>query len=307
MTETPPPRRALATFLRRPGTERPADPAAPAELPAVTALEPEAPADPAAAPIPAGLAEGSGEQSAAETAQAPATAETAAAEADTDAQMSDLASPAGPMAPGGDTARAEASNDAPLQPAAAADDNAAWRATELPIVASTAAPTFARKHARAPSQRAPLWQWLALAALALLLGLQILLADRARLAADAGWRPTLSALCGVFGCTLPPWHEPAAFSMLDRDVRPAPNENGALRIQASFRNDARWAQAWPWLQLSLSDADGRVIGTRVFAPAEYLGHPPEDPDLLAPGQSARIDFRVREPAAGTAAFNFDFR
>jgi len=299
MTETPPPRRALATFLRRPGSERPAV-ATPGEPPATSAVETEDAEEPAAA---VGQAPGPGDEGIATTEPQSSTAGAAATEAE--AAPADLASPEVPHA--SDEAHAEPTNDHAQLPPAAAADTATWRAAELPVVPSTAAPTFARKRARAPSQRAPLWQWAALTTLVLLLALQILLADRARLAADAAWRPTLSALCGVFGCTLPPWHEPAAFTMLDREVRPAPNENGALRIQASFRNDARWAQAWPWLQLSLSDADGRVIGTRVFAPAEYLGHPPEGPDLLAPGQSARIDFRVREPAAGTAAFNFDFR
>jgi hypothetical protein len=182
-----------------------------------------------------------------------------------------------------------------------------WSTTELPVVPATATPTFARSRTRAPSLRAPVWQWCALASLALVLVLQILIADRARLASQARWRPMVESLCGVLGCTLPPWHEPSAFSMLDREVRPVANQTGQLRIQASFRNDARWAQSWPWLQLSLSDADGRVIGTRVFAPTEYLGRVPAPADLLTPGQSARIDFRVREPAAGTAAFSFEFR
>lgn len=297
MTETPPPRRALATFLRRPGAERPAD-APPAEPPGSAAVEPEASASPA--PV-AGQAEISGE------AEAAAAAQPSQAAPEAESESVDVTASESPAAPAAYATEAATTHDTAFPPAASPADAATWRASELPVMPSAPAPTFARKRSRAPSQRAPLWQWAALAALAVLLALQILLADRARLSADAGWRPALSALCGVFGCALPPWHEPAAFTMLDREVRPAPDESGALRIQASFRNDARWAQAWPWLQLSLSDADGRVIGTRVFAPAEYLGHPPEGPDLLAPGQSARIDFRVREPAAGTAAFNFDFR
>lgn len=154
---------------------------------------------------------------------------------------------------------------------------------------------------------APRWQWPVLVALALLLVVQVLLADRQRLAADPTWRPLLSSLCGALRCSLPPWHQPSAFTMLDRDVRPATDASGVLQIQASFRNDARWAQAWPHLELSLSDADGRVIGSRVFAPGDYLGADAVVGDTLAPGQSARIAFRVREPAAGTAAFNFEFR
>ncbi|WP_295571767.1 DUF3426 domain-containing protein [Stenotrophomonas maltophilia] len=160
----------------------------------------------------------------------------------------------------------------------------------------------------APRSRAlptPRWYWLLVAALALLLVVQSVLADRARLAADAANRAWLGPLCSVLHCSLPAWHEPAAFTMTSREIRPLPGQPGVLQVQASIRNDARWAQAWPDLRLSLSDADGRVIGSGVFTPAQYLGENPAAA-MLEPGQSARIAFRVQEPAASTVAFTFDF-
>ena len=172
-------------------------------------------------------------------------------------------------------------------------------------LAETAAPSFlASSPPTAP--RTPRWQWLALLALSLLLGLQILLADRARLALDAGWRPLLSGVCGMFGCDLPPWREPQAFAMLSRDVRPAPDAPGILLVQATFRNDARWSQAWPVLYLALSDADGRTVGARAFTAGEYLGKTAAQ-DGLAPGQSAQIALRLHEPATPAVAFSFEFR
>ncbi|KAF1015064.1 MAG: hypothetical protein GAK31_02552 [Stenotrophomonas maltophilia] len=157
-------------------------------------------------------------------------------------------------------------------------------------------------------------------ALELLLVLQIILADRARWAADAGSRPWVAALCGVLRCSLPAWHEPTAFTMTSRDIRPLPGHPGVLQVQASIRNDAHWAQAWPDLRLALSDADGRVIGVGVFTPSQYLAGADDtatqehavlkqassEQAVLEPGQSARIAFRVREPAASTDAFTFDF-
>jgi len=149
------------------------------------------------------------------------------------------------------------------------------------------------------------WQWAALVVLTLALVLQILLADRARLAADAQWRPVLESLCNLFGCSLPTWREPDAFTMLSRDVRPAPDVPGALLVQATFRNDARWKQQWPVMRLSLSDADGRVVGARAFDPSEYLG-PTITQGTLAPGQSAQVMLQVRELQASVVAFSFDF-
>lgn len=145
----------------------------------------------------------------------------------------------------------------------------------------------------------------AIAALALLLALQIVLADRERLAADARWRPLVAATCGALGCEVPPWREPSAFVLVAREVRPHPDAGDALRVRASFRNDARWPQAWPRLLLTLSDVDGRAVAARAFEPDEYLGSAPGAP--MAPGQSADIALDIHEPSAATVSYAFDFR
>lgn len=196
---------------------------------------------------------------------------------------------------------------------AADDDNADADAETVTEAVTEAAPAAADPRPASPPstlavrKRHSLWErlrWPLIALLALLLALQMLLADRARLATDPDWRPVLESLCGALGCALPPWHEPGAFTMLDRQVRPAA-QAGVLRVDATFRNDARWAQDWPALQLALSDADGRVVGSQVFAPADYLGAAPAP--QLSPGQSAQVSFLVQEPATGTVAFSFEFR
>lgn len=142
--------------------------------------------------------------------------------------------------------------------------------------------------------------------LALLLLLQSLLSDRTRLAADARWRPLMTVLCNALPCTLPPWREPAAITLLERDVRPDPHRPGVLHVSAGFRNDARWSQPWPALLLTLSDADGRVAGARAFRPDEYLVGPATK-NGLASGQSAKVSFDVMEPTRDVVAFSFDFR
>ncbi len=168
-----------------------------------------------------------------------------------------------------------------------------------------ATPSFARARQAAPA-RPHNWRGpVAIAALLLVLALQLLLAQRAELAMQANWRPVVAAVCSVLRCELPPWHEPAAFTMLDRNVQPKPGMAGVLAVSASFRNDARWPQPWPTLVLSLSDVDGRQVGQRAFAPAEYRGH--ATADLLAPGQSATVQLDVIEPAPRIVAFTFDFR
>jgi hypothetical protein len=209
-------------------------------------------------------------------------------------------------------------------PTAAADRNAAPAGTAPEDEAATAAagpdtspgtapakplkrvaPSFARRLARAPKRATPRRLWALVAGLALLAAVQIVLADRARLAADARWRPLLVSLCAVVHCTLPPWREPTAFIMLGRNVRQHPYMPGALRVDATFRNNARWPQPWPELVLTLSDVDGRALGMRTFSPQEYLGKVTQKE--IASGQSAAIRMEVMEPAPGVVSFSFDFR
>ena len=144
-----------------------------------------------------------------------------------------------------------------------------------------------------------------LVALVLLLAGQLFFGERATLAAQAQWRPLVAAACDAIRCSLPPWREPSAFVMLARDVIAVPDRPGVLRVQASFRNDARWAQPWPALVLTLSDADNRTLGTRRFEPRDYLGDAPAS-SLLAPGQATQLAFDIVEPAPNVVAFDFRF-
>ncbi|GAB2504065.1 DUF3426 domain-containing protein [Arenimonas alkanexedens] len=167
------------------------------------------------------------------------------------------------------------------------------------------APRFAVAEPTLSRRRLP-WGWAGLI-VALFLGLllQLVLADRARLAGDAGWRPRLELACGVLGCDLPPWHAPDDFRVTSREVQPHPTVPGVLLITASFRNDARWSQPWPVLEIALQDLDGQALGLRRFQPLEYLGSPPASP-LIAPDQSASATLEILDPGKRAVAFTFDF-
>lgn len=198
--------------------------------------------------------------------------------------------------------------------AATADAPAATRSTPTAVTAPAArrrgrkpgTPSFAHAaHTAVPL--GPRWPGLVvIAALLLVLATQLLLAERATLAASAQWRPMAMRACAVLLCELPPWHEPSTISMLDRGVQPHPHRPGVLAVRASFRNDARWPQPWPTLLLTLADVDGGAIAQGAFAPREY-GAPADGATLLAPGEVATIGFAVREPQPRSVAFSFEFR
>jgi predicted Zn finger-like uncharacterized protein len=165
-------------------------------------------------------------------------------------------------------------------------------------------PAFARGvRARTPVRSGP-W-WLASAALGLLLSTQIVLAQRAELSQDPSLRPWLQRLCAALGCELPAYSAPTQIRLLTRDVGPHPSVPDALLVTASFRNESPWPQAWPVLELSMSDLEGRLVALRRFAASDYLGQPPEQPVLL-PGQPVMVELELRDPGNQAIAFEFGF-
>lgn len=168
------------------------------------------------------------------------------------------------------------------------------------------APTFAAPRERAPLRRRSGTWWLGSVVLALSLGAQIVLAQRHELARQPAWRPILERICAHLQCDLPAWRDPGSLRLAARDVRPHPSSESALIISATFRNDAPWPQAWPMLQITLSDLDGQAIAMRRFLPEEYLGALPRE-ETLGAGQSASATLEVQDPGKQAVAFAFEFR
>lgn len=167
----------------------------------------------------------------------------------------------------------------------------------------TQAPSFASdRHSPIHPHRK---EWIGALLLGVLLAAQLAWLQRDALAATPRLRPLLESLCNTLHCTLPTWHEPNAFTMLSRDVIAPPDQQGVLRVQASFRNDAHWPQAWPVLVLNLTDVNGHSLGARRFQAAEYLGKAPHDAPIL-PNQAKQIAFDLHEPSSAVVAFDFRF-
>lgn len=197
--------------------------------------------------------------------------------------------------------------DAPDTDASAPVRTEAPHAPPRPVDAAapkTASPSFARRR-RAPATARANWAWrIGASALAALLALQLLLAQRDTLAQDPRWRPVLARACDAGLCTLPAGRDASAFEMVERHVRPVAGTR-ELDVHARFRNAAAWPQEWPHLQLVLSDAQGRPAAARVFAPRDYAGDASRR--AIAPGQTVTARLRVVEPQPATVAFAFDFR
>ncbi|MEO7071737.1 MAG: zinc-ribbon and DUF3426 domain-containing protein [Rhodanobacter sp.] len=151
------------------------------------------------------------------------------------------------------------------------------------------------------------WPWaLACAALTLALVAQVAWATRASLITHAPTSGWLRAGCAALHCALPLIPAPRQIHLLDSNVQTHPSVPGALMISASVRNDARFAQPYPVLVLTLSNAQGERVAMRRLRPRDYLDDTAVRQRGLAPGASTVLVLEVADPGEQAVAFEFGF-
>ncbi|WP_199099835.1 zinc-ribbon and DUF3426 domain-containing protein [Dyella sp. ASV21] len=163
------------------------------------------------------------------------------------------------------------------------------------------------RFARPQEPRARRWPWISACLLLLLaLGGQIAWAKRDALIADDTVGPVLRDVCASLSCRLPLVQDTARLTLLARDVQSHPSVPGALLITASLRNDASFAQPFPVVSITLSDANGKRLAMRRLRPSEYLGDAGVQQRGLGPGASAALMLEVEDPDGKAVAFEFGF-
>ncbi|MEJ5999062.1 zinc-ribbon and DUF3426 domain-containing protein [Paucibacter soli] len=173
---------------------------------------------------------------------------------------------------------AEPEPEAPLQPPA--DDQDVVLAPSLaPSNAATAAPPGAAplpsflKHAegRARWQRRPVRLALALGSGLLALGLTAQVLWHFRDAAAAIYPqalPQLRAACAQLGCEIKPWQRIDAISVESSALTLAASGNH-YKLSLALRNKSGWELALPWVDLTLTDANGAIVARRALSPADF--------------------------------------
>lgn len=151
------------------------------------------------------------------------------------------------------------------------------------------------------------WPWVFVCALLLLLlGVQLAWAKREALISDqrvGGW---LRDTCATLGCRLPLVQDVRQLQLMARDVRTRPDSRGTLAISATVRNDAAFAQPYPVVTLTLSDAHGKPVAMRRLRPGEYLADRTALRAGLPPGSSIALLFEVQDPGDAAGMFGLAF-
>ncbi|MEF8734786.1 MAG: DUF3426 domain-containing protein [Candidatus Accumulibacter meliphilus] len=83
-------------------------------------------------------------------------------------------------------------------------------------------------------------------------------------------RPALAALSAALGTDIPLPRDVELVSIEASDLQSDPGRNKLLTLQATLRNRAGYAQAYPAIELTLTDTADKAIVRRVFTADEYL-------------------------------------
>lgn len=158
---------------------------------------------------------------------------------------------------------------------------------DFPVI--TKQPLFARPRTRV---RSVFWGLGSFALLLLLAG-QFVYFYRNELATVPEWRPHLVDICLYAGCELRPRRDVGRIELLQTSIAPHPQYENALRIRAALVNRAAFRQAYPHMEVSLTDNAGRVIARRTFPPIQYSEAPLEG--TLTPNVVATALLDVTNP------------
>ena len=103
-------------------------------------------------------------------------------------------------------------------------------------------------------------------------------------------RPVLEALSDALGTDMPLPRQAELVSIEGSDLQTDAVRNKLLALQATLRNRAPYAQAYPALELTLTDTNDKAVARRVWLPEEYL--PPASLEERSFAANSDLDVRL---------------
>lgn len=83
-------------------------------------------------------------------------------------------------------------------------------------------------------------------------------------------KPTLTSLCRLLQCKVELLANADLIKLDSSELQGAPERPGGVILNASLRNLAPYRQAYPSLELTLTDSTNQTLARRQFTPADYL-------------------------------------
>ena len=121
--------------------------------------------------------------------------------------------------------------------------------------------------------------------------------------------PVFDSLCDSLDCRQISVRQPAEIELVSRNIYSHPDQKQALKVDLSLRNNARFTQPYPVMQIEFADARGFIVAARRFLPKEYLFDADEEPPIypaIEPGSQVDLTFEILDPGKHAVAYEFTF-
>lgn len=117
-------------------------------------------------------------------------------------------------------------------------------------------------------------------------------------------KPYLEQFCAELGCELPLPRRAELMSIETSDLQGHPNNPAVMVLAATLRNRAPFPQAYPALELTLTDDRDQPLARRVLQPADYLAQGAARADGGAFAASSEQPVRVFLEASSLKATSY---
>ena len=114
-------------------------------------------------------------------------------------------------------------------------------------------------------------------------------------------RPFITALCANLGCSMALPRDAGKIRIEISDLNRLPDRDDAFVLSTTLRNESAVAQAYPHLELTLTNALDRAVARRVFTPQEWL---PADAPKDGFGARKELEVSVSFTAEGLDASGY---
>ncbi|MDE2090413.1 MAG: DUF3426 domain-containing protein [Gammaproteobacteria bacterium] len=180
------------------------------------------------------------------------------------------------------------------KPPALARDQALYKHVELP--------PRERPVPKTPRQPRRINFWgVGMVFMALLLGIQVVNANRLALSQTAVIGQPITSLYAALGYPVTPPPSPDVWQVNNINVTSDPGSPGTLSITGTLANSSNFPQPWPILRIALMDRYGDALRARDFTAANYLPAS-QGASLLNPGTAVRFRLDVVDPGPEAVGF-----
>lgn len=129
----------------------------------------------------------------------------------------------------------------------------------------------------------------------LVLAVQITYFFSTELGRNPDLRPHVLRVCSYLGCAIQPQSDAGLIELAHTRVSPHPRYANVLRLRASLINRANFSQAYPLIEVSLSNRNGELVGRRTYRPADYLRKKKNLPQNMIPNVIVHAKLEITSP------------